>query len=134
MKSVGIFVALLVLSSVVLAQEPKPNDAVRIAAAQAKDHVGETAVVTGKVAEVNIAARLIRLNLDKAFPAQTFTAVIFSDKTNLFPEIAKIKGKNVEVKGTIAAYRDRPQIVLTATNQLKVIEGQAGSGAKADAP
>ena len=90
MKSVGLFVALLVLSSVVLAQEPKPNDAVRIAAAQAKDHVGETAVVTGKVAEVNIAARLIRLNLDKAFPAQTFTAVIFSDKTNLFPEIAKI--------------------------------------------
>ena len=123
MKSVSIFVALLTIpGSLVLAQETKPNDALRIAAAQAKDHVGDTAVVTGKVAEVNIAARLIRVNLDKAYPAQTFTAVIFSEKTNLFPEIAKIKGKSVEVSGKIAAYRDRPQIVLTSTNQLKVVE------------
>jgi DNA/RNA endonuclease YhcR with UshA esterase domain len=135
MKSVAIFFTFVgMLGFVVLAQETKTNDTIRISASQAKDHVGDTAVVTGKVVEVNIAARLIRLNLDKAYPAQPFTAVIFSEKTNLFPEIAKIKGKSVEVSGKIAAYRDRPQIVLTSTNQLKVIEAQVGSRAKPDAP
>src|SRR3954470_23928708 len=135
MKTVAIFVALSgFLSSLVLAQETKTNEKLRISAAQAKDHVCDNAVMTVNVVEVNFAARLIRLNLDKAYPAQTFTAVIFSEKTNLFPDIAKIKGKNVEVSGKIAAYRDRPQIVLTATNQLKVIASQAGSGTKPDAP
>jgi len=33
--------------------------------------------VTGTIVEVNQAEKLVRLNFDKPFPAQTFTAVVF---------------------------------------------------------
>jgi DNA/RNA endonuclease YhcR with UshA esterase domain len=121
-KRFVIFIFLLAFSGTPLwAQETKTNEKLHLSAAQAKDNIGADAVVSGKVVEVNIAEKLIRINLDKAYPAQVFTAVIFAANTNLFPDIAKIKGKNVEVSGKIAAYRDRPQIVLTSTNQLKVV-------------
>jgi len=100
---------------------------VRISAAEAKDHIGSPAIVSGKVAEVNVAERLVRLNLDKPFPNQAFTAVVFTSKTNLFPDLAALKGKEVEISGTIADYRGRPEIVLNTTNQLKVLDAPAGS-------
>ena len=106
----------------VLAQEAKTNAPAKISSTQAKDYVGSETTVTGKVVEVNLAERLIRINFDKAFPAQTFTAVIFAAKTNLFPDIQKLKDQTVEVHGKIVNYRDRPQIVLTSTNQLNVVK------------
>ena len=112
------------------AEETNASPPVRIPATEAKANVGTNAIVTGKIAEVNIAATLVRLNFDNPFPKQTFTAVIFSDKTNLFPEVDKLKDKTVEVSGKITAYRDRPQIILSNTNQLKVIEKPTESGKK----
>ena len=106
----------------VLAQENATNAPVRIPAREAKQHIDTDAIVTGKVAEVNVAERLIRLNFDQPFPKQTFTAVIFAAKTNLFPDIAKLKGKTVEVRGKIADYRGRPEIIISRTNQLAVLE------------
>jgi DNA/RNA endonuclease YhcR with UshA esterase domain len=127
MKQISSIIAIACLAfGSVRAQETKTNETIRIQAAQAKEHIGAKAVVSGKVAEVNIAQSIIRINLDKAYPAQPFTAVIFSDKTNLFPQVAKLKGKSVEVSGKISAYHERPQIVLTTTNQLKVVEAEEG--------
>jgi DNA/RNA endonuclease YhcR with UshA esterase domain len=99
------------------------NAPVKITAAEAKNHIGDEAIVTGVVAEVNKAEKLVRLNLDQPFPKQPITAVVFSTRTNAFGDLEKLKGKKVEVTGKIAAYRDRPQIVLTETNQFKVLEG-----------
>jgi len=59
-----------------VAQESSTNAPAKIPASQAKDFVGSEKTVTGKVAEVNVAERLIRINFDKPFPNQTFTAVI----------------------------------------------------------
>ena len=131
MKIFAILLTSLALAGTsVNAQDAKTNDTVKIPASQAKDHIGSQAVVSGKIAEVNIAEKLVRLNFEKPFPAHVFQAVIFSDHTNLFPDVAKLKGKTIEVSGKIAAYRERPQIILTATNQLKVIEATAGSDTK----
>ena len=105
-----------------LAQETKTNAPVRIPASAAKQHIDADAIVSGKIAEVNRAERLVRLNFDKPFPNQTFTAVIFANKTNLFPEIEKLKDKNAEISGKIAQYRGRPEIILTSPNQLKVLD------------
>jgi len=108
------------------AEEPTTNAApLTISAAEAKDHIGTNAIVTGTIVEVYKGARTVNLNLDKPFPKQPFSAVIFSEKTNLFPEVGNLKGKSVEITGKITEYRDRPQIVLTSTNQLKVIEKEA---------
>jgi len=101
------------------------NTVVRISAAEAKSHLEANAVITGKVAEVNVAERLIRLNFENPYPKQVFTAVIFAAKTNLFPGIEKLKDKTVEVTGKIADYRGRPEVVLTGTNQLRVVEKAA---------
>jgi len=112
----------------VAAQDAKTNSTTRIPAAQAKQHVNSEATVFGKVVEIYKTDRLFRLNLDQPFPNQPLTVVIFANKTNLFPEIDKLKGQAVEVSGKIAEYRDQLQIVLTATNQLKVLSNTKESG------
>jgi DNA/RNA endonuclease YhcR with UshA esterase domain len=98
----------------------------RVPALEAKKHINTEAVVTGKVAEVNVAERLVRLNFERAYPSNTFTAVIFADKTNLFPNVRELKDKTVEVSGKIVDYRGRPEIILTSPNQLKVVTEVSG--------
>jgi hypothetical protein len=131
MKKLVLFLNLAVLLSAG-AQESKSDSAaktdapIQISATEAKEHIGAQAVVKGKVAEVNVGERIVRLNFDQPYPKNPFTAVIFPANTNKFPEVEKLKGKTVEVSGKIAAYRERPQIVLTSTNQVKVVEGAKG--------
>jgi len=119
---------LALVSVPVVAQEVKTNTPTRIPAAHAKQHVNSEATVFGKVVEVYKTDRLFRLNLDQPFPNQPFTVVIFANKTNLIPEIDKLKGEAVEISGKITEYRDQPQIVLVATNQLKVVETKPEEG------
>jgi DNA/RNA endonuclease YhcR with UshA esterase domain len=99
----------------------------RVPALEANQHINIEAIVTGKVAEVNVAERLVRLNFERPYPSNTFTAVIFANKTNLFPNVRELKDKTVEVTGKIADYRGRPEIILTSTNQLKVVELESGA-------
>jgi len=125
---IPLIISLALFSFSMFGQEARTNAAVKIRANQAKEHIGADAVVTGKIAEVNKAPRLIRLNFDKPFPAEPFTAVIFAANTNLFPDIDKLKNQTVEVSGKITAYRERPQIVLTSTNQLRVLDKTSEPG------
>jgi exonuclease VII large subunit len=71
---------------------------------------------------VTIREKVVYLNLDKKYPDSPLTCVIFAPATNLFGDLRKLEGKQVEVKGKIEKYKDRPQIVLTGTNQLTVVE------------
>jgi len=123
MKTIGwVLFAFLLTGGALLGQEAKTNSPLRIPAAEATNHIDAQAVVLGKVVEVYTTDKLVRLNLDRPFPRQTFTAVIFASSTNLFPDLDKLKGKAIEVSGKITEYRDKPQIILTSTNQLKVVE------------
>jgi len=118
--SLAIFLSFCAL---VVAEDAPTNAApLKIAATDAKEHVGANVIVAAKVAEVNKIQSLVRLNLEKPYPNQPLTAIIFSEKTNLFPELEKLKGKMIEINGKITEYRSRPQVVLTSTNQLKVVE------------
>src|SRR5882762_6553624 len=94
-------------------EQSKTNNVVQIKAAAAKENIGKEAVVSGTVVEVNKAAALVRLNLEKAYPKQPFTAVIFARNTNQFGDFETFKGKKIEVTGKITEYNGRPQIVLT---------------------
>lgn len=106
------------------ASSESKNSPLKIEATKAKEHIGSEAVVSGTISEVNVGERIVRLNFEQPYPKNPFTAVIFPANTNKFPDIEKLKGKNVEVSGKIAAYREHPQIILTNTNQLKVIEAK----------
>lgn len=124
-KSMKWFTLLVILGALLSASAQDATTTntapVRVPALDAKKHINNEAIVTGKVAEVNVALRLVRLNFERAYPSNTFTAVIFADKTNLFPNVRELKDKTVEVTGKIADYRGRPEIILTSTNQLKVV-------------
>jgi DNA/RNA endonuclease YhcR with UshA esterase domain len=127
----ALLTALLSISATVHAQETKTNSPaapINIPASEAQKHTNAMAVVTGTVVEVNRTPRMIYLNFDKPFPNQPFAAVVFQDKTNLFPKVEQLKGKIVQVTGQIIAYRNRPEIKLEGTNQLKVIEKIADPG------
>jgi DNA/RNA endonuclease YhcR with UshA esterase domain len=104
------------------AQDARTDAPKKVGAAEAEKHISETLVVTGKVAQVTIREKLVYLNLDKPFPNSPFTAVIFARATNQFGDLSQLKGKDVELKGKIEEYKDKPQIILNSTNQLKVIE------------
>lgn len=135
MKMIASLIVLLgAFGTAVLAEDTKSaakatdantNAPIRITAAQAKDHIGAMAIVTGKIAEVNGTSRLMRLNFDHPFPKQTLTAVIFSGYTNLFPNLDGLTNKTVEVTGKIIDYRSHPEIQLQKTNQLRVLETPA---------
>lgn len=121
----AVVVTLLALGRAFSAEETTTNEPIRLTAVEAKNHIGTNAIVTGTVVEVYKGGRTVNLNFDNPFPKQPFSAVIFAEKTNLFPEVDKLKGKSVECTGKITEYRDRPQIVIAKTNQLKVIEKEA---------
>jgi len=128
MKTIAVLIGVLALAcSLVSGQESKTNAASpKIPASEAKEHVNSEATVSGKVIELYKTEKLVRLNLDKPFPNQPFTVVIFGTKTNLFPDLDKLKGKTIEVTGKITEYHEQPQIILVTTNQLKIVETKAG--------
>lgn len=105
----------------------KGTEPIKIAATDAKDHVGANALVTGTIAEVYKKSGPYRLNFEQPFPKNVFTAVIFARNTNDFPEIDKLKGKKVQVSGKIADYRGHPEIVVSSTNQIKLMEKPAAA-------
>ena len=121
MKSAACLLFASVLA--VLAQDQRGEIVPPISAAQAATNLNSAVVVTGTVAQVSIREKLVYLNLDKPFPNMPLTCVIFAKNTNDFP-LATLKDNSVQITGTVTEFKGKPQIVLTSTNQLKVIGGQ----------
>jgi DNA/RNA endonuclease YhcR with UshA esterase domain len=95
-----------------------------LSATEAKDHIGETATVCGDVVSTRYAASTkgqpTFLNLDKLYPSQLFTVLIWGSNRSKFgtPEI-DYKGKRVCVAGKITEYRGTPEIVTNDPQQLR---------------
>jgi hypothetical protein len=87
-----------------------------------KSHIGENAIVKGYVADVVIREKVEYLNFDKKYPKNTFSAVIFSEKFSEVGDLSIYKNQNVEVKGLISTYKDKPQIIVTSKNQIRIIK------------
>jgi len=84
--------------------------------AQAKTHIGEQATVCGKAVGVHYAAsskgQPTFINLDKAYPNQVFTILIWgSDRPKFGNPEQEYSGKLLCVTGTITMFRDIPEIV-----------------------
>ncbi|MCI0724078.1 MAG: YHYH domain-containing protein [Acidobacteria bacterium] len=92
-------------------------------AVEAKDHVGETAVVCGKVASARYAegsrGSPTFLNLDKPHPDAIFTVVIWGSERDSFgqPE-EEYHGKDICVTGRIENYDGTPQMVVANPKQI----------------
>ena len=102
-----------------------PASAQTITAAEAKNHIGETATVCGKVVSAHYAAssrsRPTFLNLDEPYPRQVFTIVIWgSDRAKFSKPEETYQGKYACATGKITEYRGVPQVVATEPAQIKV--------------
>ena len=124
---------LSLLSTSARPQDAKPEPSTKetpklVGAAEATNHFDESVIVTGKVAQVSFRPTLVFINLDEPYPKSPLAAVIFARSTNQFGDLSKLKDQNVEIRGKIKKFNDKPEIVLDNTNQLTVVTGKAGSG------
>lgn len=108
----------LILASPVCAQN-------KLTAAEAKQHFGETATVCGEVVSANYAesskGHPTFLNLDKPYPKQIFTVVIWDkSRRKLGKPEEDYKGKQICVSGKITAYAGLPEIVVSDPKQIKL--------------
>src|SRR5437016_8963382 len=97
----------------------------KLTAAEAKDHVGETATVCGNVVSTRYAASTkgqpTFLDLDKPYPNQIFTIVIWGSNRSKFgrPEVA-YNQKRICVTGKITEYRGVPEVIANEPAQIAV--------------
>jgi DNA/RNA endonuclease YhcR with UshA esterase domain len=89
---------------------------------QAKDHIGELAIVSGPVINVYTASSgTVFLDFGAQYPDNPFTAVIFDSSASKFKNLDSLQNQNVEVKGKIKDYKGKPEIVLTEPDQIKIV-------------
>ena len=95
-----------------------------VSPADAGKYIGQTKTVCGKVASTTYAVRTkghpTFINLDRPYPNQIFTVVIWGSDRNKFknpPEIF-FKEKRVCVTGKIDTYRGKPEIIVRDPSQV----------------
>lgn len=94
----------------------------KIGTLDATNYYDQTMIVTGKVVQVTIRPSVTFLNLDRPFPDSPFAIVIIHGKSSYYGDANALKGKSVEIAGKIKNYKDKPEIVLSSTNQLTVLD------------
>jgi DNA/RNA endonuclease YhcR with UshA esterase domain len=94
-----------------------------ITATEASSHVGQVATVCDTVVSPKYLSssrsQPTFLNLDKPYPNQVFTVVIFGSDRRKFgaPEV-KYRGKRICSTGLIKVYRGVPEIIATEPSQI----------------
>ncbi len=97
----------------------------KLTAEEAKEHFSQDATVCGEVVSSSYAdssrGQPTFLNLDRPYPSQIFTVVIWGESRSKFgkPE-NEYKGKRICVSGKITAYAGKPEIVASDPKQIKV--------------
>jgi hypothetical protein len=96
-----------------------------LTAAEAKNHVGETATVCGRVASIHFAEKTKGLptfmNLDMPYPRQIFTIVIWgADRLKFGRPEALYRDRNICVTAKITSHRDIPEMVINTPSQIRI--------------
>jgi hypothetical protein len=130
MKGISSSLTLKALTLLLLAAWVAPralSDSATILPAEAINHVGQMAIVCGRVASAKFAANTngkpTFLNLDKPFPNHIFTAVIWGKDRPAFsyaPE--SLADRRICVSGTIEAYNGRAEIKVSGPGQIQTRE------------
>lgn len=91
--------------------------------AGAKKQVGKTAAFVGTVdrAFAPKGNGLVLLNFAKDYKTAV-TAVVRTEDFAKFPNLKALEGKKVLVSGKVEEYKGRPEVVLTAPTQVKVVQ------------
>jgi hypothetical protein len=116
------FALVVTLSLVVTALDAQTG---KIAAAEAKNHIGERATVCGTVVSVHYASgsrgQPTFLNLDEPYPRQIFTILIWGRDRGKFGDVeSKYRDADVCVTGKITEYRGSPETVANEPGQIEI--------------
>jgi len=109
-----------------------------VPASEAMAYVGKTATVCGRVMSAShigsVKGGPTFLNLDKPYPEQVFTVVIWNQNRGKFerPPERMFDGREVCVTGKIQTYRGKPQIEVTEPEQIRLVEPAPGDGKLTD--
>ena len=92
-------------------------------AGEAQAHIGDHGTVCGLVASAKYATSTNRqptfLSLDRAYPNQVFTALIWGKDRDAFPYAPEsLQGSSICVKGTITSYKGRAEIIVSNPDQI----------------
>ena len=120
MKAARLFVVFSLLLLLAITTAAQTN---KITAAEAKDHVGETRTVCGKVVSTHFASKSkgepTFLNLDEPYPKEVFTILIWgSDRAKFGAPETKYKDASVCVTGKITSYKGKPEIIAADPRQI----------------
>jgi len=96
-----------------------PKDMLIVNFDEASNHIGQTAVVKGRIVQVSLWNRAVFLDFGSTNPNEVFTAVSFGPN---YSELASFEGKMVSVSGKIITYRDKPAIIVSSLAQLVPID------------
>lgn len=103
-------------------------DGAWIPATEAGRHVGERGTVCGEVVSTRYAPSTngepTFLNLERPYPNQIFTALIWGDDRPRFdrPPEEHFRDRRICVTGTIGSYRGVPQIIVRRPDQIEIVE------------
>lgn len=119
--------AVLAVPAELKATAPAPKDGEIVPWSKAKDHVGRTITIEGKIVAANNIGSICFLNFtNEPRGGDKFYLVVFKDKYSLFegkPEVY-FKNKTVRVTGEIEDHKGRPQMKIKKKEQVQVIEKQ----------
>src|SRR5437870_4591569 len=96
-----------------------------ITAEEAAGHVGETATVCGIVASakyaISVRGQPTFLNLDRPYPSQVLTVVIWgSDRATFGQPEVEYGNKRICVTGLVESYKGKPEIIARRPSQIEV--------------
>jgi len=108
---------LLVLAILGLSLPAAASDCIAIA--DARQHVGETRCVSGKVLRVKVGASGVHfLDFCEDQMACPFTVVIFSHDLKDVGDVRRLAGRTIEIRGSVKLYEGRPEIILSRISQI----------------
>jgi DNA/RNA endonuclease YhcR with UshA esterase domain len=106
-------IAFIATSLVAFAEPTKPADK-PLAAAEAKNHIGEMLTVIGHVDGVKTTqSGMVLLNLDGHFPNQALTVVVRPKDTAAVGDVSGFAGKTIKVTGRVTEYHGGAQIEIS---------------------
>jgi hypothetical protein len=118
----GTIVAFSILSICALTAKAQTNSLPMISALDATNYIDQEVVVTDRVAQVAFRATVVLMNLNKKYPESPLTCVVRNQETNKFPDLGAYFGRRLEVTGRIINFQGRPEIILTSSTQIKLLD------------
>jgi hypothetical protein len=102
---------------------PSAADSPCVQYTAANSLVGRPACVTGRVLKVFTSkSGNTYFDFCEDYRACPFSSVIFSQDRPKFGDLTTLQGQFVEIRGLVSYYKDRPQIIIRAAEQVKLRE------------